>query len=118
MKETNEKIDLTIGEITIINGNLNSKGSVRIDGKVKGDITCDGMIIIGEKGNIEGNINAAQGIIGGKVNGNIITKDYLELNGTSTLTGDVDTNIFQIDKGAVFNGNCIMGKNKEQKPKK
>ncbi|MCK5600128.1 polymer-forming cytoskeletal protein [bacterium] len=118
MKDVNEKIDLTVGTDTKITGNLESKGSIRIDGHVNGSIECNGMLIIGEKGWIKGDIRASKGIIGGKVKGNITINDYLELNATSNVEGDVSTTLLQVDKGANFNGNCIMGKTPAPKIKK
>ncbi len=114
MKELDEKIDLTIGESTVINGNVESKGSIRIDGALNGDVNCGGMVVIGDKGSVSGNVIANKGVIGGKVIGNLDIKDYLELNGTAHIQGDINSNILQIDKGAIFNGQCTMGK-KEKK---
>ena len=109
MKDANEKIDLTIGNDSKITGNLNSKGSIRIDGEIIGDITCVGMIIIGDKGKVKGNISASQGIIGGVIEGNLKLKHYLELNSTAKITGDIESELLQVDKGAIFNGHCVTG---------
>ncbi|MCD6579530.1 polymer-forming cytoskeletal protein [bacterium] len=109
MKDVDEKIDLTIGNDSKITGDLKSKGSIRIDGEIIGNINCVGMIIIGDKGSIKGNITASQGVIGGTIEGNLKLKNYLELNSTAKVFGDIEAELLQIDKGAVFNGKCITG---------
>ena len=119
MKGHEDKIDLTVGESTKLDGDITSKGSIRIDGSVKGNIESSNLVIIGEKGKINGNITADKGIIGGNIKGNISISDYLELNPTAKIKGDISAKVLQVDKGAEFNGNCLMGKQPEKnKPEK
>ncbi len=101
-------VNTLIGEGCVFEGNLNLSTATRIDGKVKGNIRSEGMLIIGESGSVEGDINCSEILIHGMVNGNIEAR-RIELKKGATLNGDVKTDVFVIEEGAVYNGHCSMG---------
>ncbi len=70
----NQKILNLIGEGTIINGEIIAKGDIRVDGKIKGNITSPGKIVLGEKGHICGDVKATSFDTSGYIEGNINTK--------------------------------------------
>lgn len=93
---------------TAIVGNINAGSDIRIDGSLQGNIECAGKVIIGEQSHIQGNIIAANAEINGKVNGNLTIQDTLTLKATSTVEGDITTQILIIEPKAVLNGSCKM----------
>jgi len=101
-------VNTLIGEGCIFEGNLNLSTSTRIDGKVKGNIKSEGMLVIGESGSVEGDIHCTEILIHGTVNGNIDAK-RIELKKGASLTGDVRAETFVIEEGALYNGHCTMG---------
>lgn len=102
------ELNTIIGKGSVIEGKINIKNSIRVDGKIKGDIHSTGTVTIGGDGEVEGTINAANAIVGGHVRGkmNIANKIILEKN--SVLIGDLKTQKLNINEGAIFDGNCIM----------
>lgn len=109
--ETPNHANTLVGAGTIITGNLESNGDIRIDGTLKGNLTGKAKIIIGADGLVEGNINGLQADIMGKVTGNIKVKELLYLHGSTQVNGDICAGKLQVEPTAVFNGNCIMGTN-------
>ncbi|WHH58904.1 polymer-forming cytoskeletal protein [Petroclostridium sp. X23] len=101
-------VDTFIGEKSTFEGNIKLQGTVSIDGKVLGEITAEGDVIIGEKANITGNIYANNIIISGSVKGNITATGQLRLTTTAKLMGDIKIGSLITDDGAVFQGNCGM----------
>ena len=101
-------VNTLIGEGCEFEGNLNLSTATRIDGKVKGNIKSEGMLIIGETGSVEGDIRCSEILIHGVVNGNIDAR-RIELKRGATLNGDVRVDVFIIEEGAVYNGHCSMG---------
>ena len=93
-------------------GKLVFQGSVRIDGKFKGDIISNDYLIVGETGIVEGTINVGNATISGTVNGKLQIKNKLELLSTGKIDGEIFTKILSISEGAQFNGNCTMNGNK------
>ncbi len=94
---------------TVIDGSINIEGHLRLDGKVKGDITCSGKLVIGEKGEVVGNINCLSADIIGAVHGDVQVKENTSLFSKSMVKGNIYTLSINIEPGAVFNGKCIMG---------
>ncbi|MCK4654106.1 MAG: polymer-forming cytoskeletal protein [Candidatus Cloacimonetes bacterium] len=106
----NRKVELStiIGKGSKIKGTLYVEGGVRIDGEVEGTIESNGFVTIGLSGIANANIKADECLVSGKVIGNIVCKDALELDKTANLTGDIIAKILKIHTGAVFNGNSAM----------
>ncbi len=104
----NSDVNTLIGEGCVFEGNLNLSTATRIDGTVKGNIRSEGMLIIGEAGSVEGDVNCTEIIIHGHINGNIDAK-RIELKRGARLNGDVRVDVFIVEEGAVYNGRCSMG---------
>lgn len=116
-KEVNtEVVETIVGVNSEIQGNVVSQGSVRIDGRVIGDMNVSGNIIIGEKGVIDGNLFGKSMVVAGRVNGNLDFSNKVEIMKTGKVYGDIFVKSILIEEGAVFEGNCRMkeAQNSEQ----
>ena len=105
----NTEVTTLIGEGCEFEGNLNLSASTRIDGKVKGNIRSEGTLIIGESGSVDGDISCSEILVHGKVFGNVEAQ-RLELKRGASLTGDLKVEVLIIEEGAIYNGNCSMGR--------
>lgn len=94
---------------TKLKGDVRSENDLRIDGTIKGNVSSSAKIIVGPTGFVEGNIDGAQADITGKVQGHIMAKEMVQLRDQSNVQGNITTVSLQIDIGAVFNGQSIMG---------
>lgn len=110
-KETG-RIETIIGADTVIQGTLSSKGSIRVDGKLEGGVAEAAAVVVGEKGEIRGDVNTRSAIIGGRVVGNIVTTGAIEVLASAQIHGDIKTAMLSIAEGANFEGNCTMTKEK------
>ena len=97
-----------IGLGTIVTGNIVTKGNIRIEGEVIGNIETSAKISIGEEAIITGNIIAQNAELAGKVKGNVLVSDLLILKPSSLVTGDIETAKLAVETGATFNGKCKM----------
>ena len=91
---------------TEIKGDLTFKGSFRIDGRFKGKIDSDSVLIIGDKGKVEADIKIGYIIINGEINGNIQAKDKVEINANGRVTGTIITPKLAVEEGAFLEANC------------
>lgn len=98
-----------IAQGTSIVGDLNSNGDFRIEGKLKGTITANGKIVIGETGEIEGDMSCQLADISGKVIGNIKVEELTMLKQHSQFEGIIITKQLTVEPGAIFTGECQMG---------
>lgn len=106
----------TIVSGTVIKGEITANGDFRIDGTLIGSINCKGKIVIGQSGNIEGEVVCQNADISGKTKAKIIVDELLMLKSTAELNGDVVTGKLSIEPGARFTGSCDMGGSEVKKP--
>lgn len=111
------KIEVVIGAETIIRGEISSKGTVKIDGRLEGDITAD-CVIIGDSGSVVGDVAAKTFIAGGKLQGNVRSSESVEILSSGEINGDIATPRLSVAEGAIFDGHSMMQKsnNIEYKP--
>ncbi len=100
-----------IGTGTTITGDIESKGDIRIDGVLVGNLHSGAKILIGPDGNVEGNLEGQFADILGKVNGKIKVQDLLQLRNNANINGDIYAGKLQIEPSVTFNGHCYMGAN-------
>lgn len=102
-------ISNTIGKGTSLVGDIETFGNIRIDGKVKGNITSKSKLVLGDSSFIDGNILAQNAEIEGEVSGCVEVTELLVLKPTARIKGNIITNKMVVEAGAVFNGSCNMG---------
>ncbi len=112
-KEVEFKFDIIIGPSSIIKGDIESEGSIRVDGKVLGDIKSLGNIIVTEDAYINGNLTCINADIYGIVEGNAKTKGKINLYQKASLNGDIICKSFNTEEGATYKGNCFVDPEEE-----
>ena len=105
----NEGLNAFLGEGCRYQGKLAYDGTVRIDGQFSGEILSEGTLIIGEGAEVKAEIRVATVVISGRVLGNIIAKDKLELKRTAVVNGTIFSPVLKVAEGGTFEGNCRMG---------
>ena len=105
------RIDSLIGVGTRIDGNVVFSGGLRIDGEVRGNISCDnadeGMLVISEKASVEGAVRVAHVVINGTVVGPVSASGSLELLPAARVTGDVEYHQIEMQQGAIIQGRLV-----------
>ncbi|CAH2560011.1 bactofilin family protein [Cardinium endosymbiont of Oedothorax gibbosus] len=99
-----------IGQGSHLEGNINTTGNLRIEGKITGGIKTKAKVVLSHTAQIEGNIVAQNAEIGGEVKGTIEVIELLVLKSTATVWGDIIANKLIFEEGACFDGKCKMGK--------
>jgi len=98
----------TLAAGTTVKGNMTTETDFRLDGKVEGDVTCNGRIVVGPKGKVTGNIISTNAEIHGEVDGSIRVNGGLILKSTAVIKGDIYIKTVEIEPNARFNGTCSM----------
>ena len=96
-------------------GKLTFEGTVRIDGKFKGEIFSDASLVVGESGKVEADISVGSIIISGEVVGNIKAKNKVEIHSPGVVRGNINTPALIIEEGVTFEGQCSMANGKDKK---
>ena len=102
------EITTLLGRGATFDGKLTFEGTVRIDGKFKGEVFSDDTLVIGEGAHVEAEIDIGEVIIQGTVVGNIKAKRSIEIHAPGRVKGDLHSPSLQIDKGVVFEGRSFM----------
>lgn len=97
-----------IHESSVIRGNIHCNHSLRINGRVVGNIIAFGKVVIGTSGFVEGNIIAHEIDVMGEIIGKIKAKDTLSLKANARVLGDIETTYLVVEKGAKYMGGCKM----------
>jgi cytoskeletal protein CcmA (bactofilin family) len=92
-----------------VTGQLTFQGSARIEGSVDGEIQCQGTLTIGERAEVRARISGEIIVIRGRVEGNVVAKEKVELIAPARLYGDIDTPRLIVTEGVIFDGDCSMG---------
>jgi cytoskeletal protein CcmA (bactofilin family) len=87
-----------------IHGTIRCCGSLRIDGKLDGELHCNGDALIGKSATIKGNLTVNSVSIEGAVEGNITAKDRIEMKSTARVTGDIRAKRLSVEDGVTFIG--------------
>lgn len=111
-------MDTIIGENTTITGSLESDSSIKVMGRVEGDIKASGDVIILANAVIKGDIWAENLTVAGTINGNTHVKGILRLESTARVKGDMELHSLVTDEGAIFEGNCKMAEVVASEPDK
>ncbi|MBI4690556.1 MAG: polymer-forming cytoskeletal protein [Nitrospirae bacterium] len=102
-----EKLESFVGVNSCFKGDIQTKGTLRIDGTVEGNIETD-WLIIGEQAYLKGDVLTRGIVIGGKVDGNIKAKEIIEIKSKGQIIGEIVTNKLTVAEGAVFEGRSLM----------
>lgn len=114
-KNPNEKpcntIDTLIGARTELKGDVTFAGGLRIDGKLKGNVTAKGegnsTLILSENAVVIGNVSVPHMIVNGTIKGNVRAAERIELQPKAEITGDIFYKVIEVSPGAIINGNLV-----------
>ena len=95
-----------------IKGNVKFAGELTLEGKLEGEVTSDGTLIIGETGIVNGNVSAGTVSVRGKVNGNVTARDKIEIKSKAEVFGDIRSAKLAIEEGVTFVGKTEVNPNK------
>ena len=110
MQPTNlsqQAISTVIASEIEITGDIKGTNTIRIDGKVTGNILVESGIILGENAYVEGNLNSKTIIVYGMLKGNL-TCDELQLRSTGKVEGDLNVKSLEVEIGGKYNGKVNM----------
>lgn len=106
VEPASENITTIIAEDCTINGGIDCKAYIKIDGQALGGVVSGG-IVLGQKGYIKGDAKAKEIIVYGKIEGGVFA-DHLILKSTAVISGNIQIKSLQVESGAMYKGNVTM----------
>ena len=108
------KLSSLIAEDVEITGDVHYSGGIRIDGRIKGNVIAratDGqtraLLVLSDKGHIEGTVNCGDAVINGTVVGDLVVEHFLELQSNARVSGTIRYEHLQMDVGAAVDGKLV-----------
>jgi len=111
MKKENKMASIStfLGADASVEGTIEFQGTIRLDGRVKGQISSTGgTLIVGEKAVIEADIRVSSIIVMGEIRGSIDARERVEVYPPGRVNGDIEAGVVSIEPGGFFNGRCSM----------
>jgi len=117
-KIKSSKIETLIGHSIEINGDVKFSGGLHLDGKIIGNVHAEdseaSVLVVSERGCIEGDVSVSFAIINGTVKGNVYASEKLELSGKARVFGDVHYNLLEMASGSEVNGKMVHDKREKK----
>ncbi len=107
-KFNNEIVTTIVGQETTFSGTINTQESIRIEGKIEGEVISQGEVYIGQKSKVRANIIAKRVVIAGEVWGNIEASKGLRICESGRVYGDITGANLVVEEGAVYRGKVNM----------
>jgi cytoskeletal protein CcmA (bactofilin family) len=104
-----EKLESFVGANSHFRGDVKSKGTLRIDGTLEGNVEAD-WLVLGEKANLRGDAAARGIIVGGRIEGNITAREILEIGSKGQVVGDITVAKLVVSEGGMLVGRTSMNR--------
>jgi cytoskeletal protein CcmA (bactofilin family) len=95
-----------------IQGDLHFEDTFRIDGRLTGKAVSNGDLVVGERGQVEAEVQVGRIFVSGTVRGSVKAKDRIEITATGRVFADLETPSLVVEDGAVVHGRCTMVREK------
>jgi cytoskeletal protein CcmA (bactofilin family) len=95
-----------------LKGTLRFAGELTFDGKLDGDIQSEGTLNLGDNAVVKGTVDVGTVTVRGKITGNVIAKEKIEIKAKTELFGDINAAKLVIEEGVTFVGKCEVNPNK------
>jgi len=107
---TDEEVIAFVGRGVEFKGVITYNGTVRIDGRLDGEIHTEGILVVGEDAVLTAQVTAGTVISRGKITGDIVASGKVRLQAPAVLNGSVKAPLLSIEEGVLFNGSLEMAK--------
>jgi len=114
------RIDTLVGSGTQLHGDVSFRGGLHVDGVIQGNVMSqpdsEATLSVSDSGVVEGTVNVPNVFLNGRVNGDVIAAQRLELGSTAQVDGDVHYHLIEIALGARINGKLMHVSPAVEKP--
>ena len=108
----NRRVGAFLDDGSQIEGKYTCTGTVMLDAKLRGEITAKDTLVIGEHAVVEASVRAAILVVHGKLVGNVVATERVEMRSGARVTGDVEAPVIVMEAGATHDGRSRMTKDK------
>jgi cytoskeletal protein CcmA (bactofilin family) len=107
-KAARNRVGAFLDEGSEIEGRYACSGTVVLDARLRGELSAQDALVIGEHGVVHATVRAASVVVRGEVVGDVTASERVELKKTARVTGDIEAPVVVMEEGAVHDGACRM----------
>jgi len=107
-----DKVTTVIADDLEIHGTMKFKSSLMIKGVFQGEILSEGLLIVGPTAKVSAAITTKNLVSHGDIEGDVVASEQVILKNTAIHSGNIKTPTIVIESGSLFNGACIMERDK------
>ena len=99
-----------LGEDIYVEGIIHSQEKMVVSGTVDGNVFCDNEIVVSETGHVKGRIEGKIVLVAGKINGDVLAHERLEVNAAAKIQGEVHvpSGKLLIQEGSKLDAQCAI----------
>jgi cytoskeletal protein CcmA (bactofilin family) len=105
------KLSSLVADNMAITGDVAFSSGLRVDGRIDGDVASEdganGLLVLSEKGSINGSVRTWDAVINGTINGDLEVLHFLELQANARVTGNITYRQMQLECGAAVEGRLV-----------
>ncbi len=99
-----------VGSNTIIKGNLECSEDFLVEGAVEGNLSSEGLIVLGKDAVVKGEVSAKEVAISGIVAGTVRCSERLEIYESAKIIGTIQAPVLKMAAGAQIDARIIMSR--------
>ncbi len=107
VQASSQPVDTLISSQCVIEGDVCTQNSIKIDGQVQGSVRAEGKVVLGEKGLVKGDVHCVDLSVYGRLEGNVHVK-RVQLKPSAIILGNIETEVLEVEPGACYQGNVVM----------
>lgn len=104
-----------IGAGTEITGQITMRGDFHVDGRIEGNVSTQGEVVISDQGEVQGEIEGEVVVIEGRVDGAVRAHQVVRLKHGCKVSGDLVAPAVELEEGGGFNGRIEMTQRGEER---
>jgi len=105
------KLSSLVADNLGIKGDVMFSGGLRVDGRIDGNVLCEpgthGLLVLSDKGSINGSVRTYDAVINGTISGDLEVEHFLELQANARVTGNITYRQLQLECGATIDGKLV-----------
>lgn len=113
-----EDVVSIVGPGMTITGDCHTEGTLRVEGRVEGTVRSSKAVVVGEEGEVVGDIHTQDAVVAGRVEGSIVAESRIELQESANIKGDIRCRRVKLEEGGFVDGRIEMGRSDADKKRK
>lgn len=111
-RKTSDVVSI-VGPGMTVEGDCSTDGTLRVEGRVEGTVRAAKAVVVGEDGEVVGDVHTQDAVVAGRVEGSITAESRVELQASARVEGDIRSRRVKLEEGGFVQGRLQMGREED-----